>query len=297
MDCERFLSLLSAYIDGEVHGQEAERLEQHLAVCESCARELEALRRTTALLSANAEVEPPDFLLERIEAATVGRKGIFERVRARLERVPRYVQIAGASLAAAGLLAFVILTQPRNDHVARPVEVKPGLRQPTVVVTPSSTESESPRVQPYAKHVHKSGSSERVRRHTRPVLVASSQKSLSVKEARRTRTTAPSTLETSVKEKSETAGEEALTEAPETQPGTESEEKAEPAAVALVPDSSQPVEKKAGVVPERFVPQEDPSAIEQLRAKLAAKNKQRYEVKEDPVVGKKHTVTLVGFRF
>jgi anti-sigma factor RsiW len=36
--------LLSAYADGELHGDEAQRVRQHLAACTECARELSIIR-------------------------------------------------------------------------------------------------------------------------------------------------------------------------------------------------------------------------------------------------------------
>lgn len=76
MECHKVLSLLSEYYDGELGSAEAEVIESHLAACSCCSREFEALRRTTELLSAVTELEPPAYLLRQIGAATVDKPNL-----------------------------------------------------------------------------------------------------------------------------------------------------------------------------------------------------------------------------
>ena len=55
---------LSAYIDGQLSAAEAEALEQHLAACDACRRELEELRATVlALRDLPEEAIPRSFAL------------------------------------------------------------------------------------------------------------------------------------------------------------------------------------------------------------------------------------------
>src|SRR5512142_1925233 len=59
------LELLSAYLDDELSSRERARLEARLAVEPALRTELEALRRTVAVLHAAPEVTPPrSFVLD-----------------------------------------------------------------------------------------------------------------------------------------------------------------------------------------------------------------------------------------
>ncbi len=55
----RIQVLLSAYIDGEVTPSETVRVEEHVAGCEECERELGSLRATSSLLRSLPELEVP----------------------------------------------------------------------------------------------------------------------------------------------------------------------------------------------------------------------------------------------
>ena len=62
----RLRTLLSSYIDGEVSAQEARRVDEHLAGCAECRRELQELRATVELLGALPELAVHrSFQLER----------------------------------------------------------------------------------------------------------------------------------------------------------------------------------------------------------------------------------------
>ena len=54
----RLQELLSAYVDGQVSASEASRVQEHLAACAECRRELEALRATVSLLRSLPQVQP-----------------------------------------------------------------------------------------------------------------------------------------------------------------------------------------------------------------------------------------------
>ena len=54
----RLRELLSAYVDGQVSASEASRVQEHLAACAECRRELEALRATVSLLRSLPQVQP-----------------------------------------------------------------------------------------------------------------------------------------------------------------------------------------------------------------------------------------------
>ena len=54
----RVAGLLSSYIDGQVSRAERRLIEDHLAACDACSRELDELRRTVALLGGLPELRP-----------------------------------------------------------------------------------------------------------------------------------------------------------------------------------------------------------------------------------------------
>ena len=54
----RLRELLSAYVDGQVRASEASRVQEHLAACAECRRELEALRATVSLLRSLPQIQP-----------------------------------------------------------------------------------------------------------------------------------------------------------------------------------------------------------------------------------------------
>ncbi len=54
----RLRELLSAYVDGQVSASEASHVQEHLAACAECRRELKALRATVSLLRSLPQVQP-----------------------------------------------------------------------------------------------------------------------------------------------------------------------------------------------------------------------------------------------
>lgn len=65
MKCEWTMQDLSAYLDGELDSQRAQRLREHLAVCSECRRQAGALKQTASLVRAVPEVAPPSDLRAR----------------------------------------------------------------------------------------------------------------------------------------------------------------------------------------------------------------------------------------
>lgn len=83
-NCHRIKSLLSAYIDREMTGEEAYQIREHISQCASCELEFEELRRVKHLLSTLPAVEPSEHLLDQVKAnvftdepkPAISRKGI-----------------------------------------------------------------------------------------------------------------------------------------------------------------------------------------------------------------------------
>jgi len=68
--CERVRELLSAYHDGELHGEKAALVAQHLPGCIDCSREYAAMQRlSTAVRGEFQPLTAPDILRSRVRAA------------------------------------------------------------------------------------------------------------------------------------------------------------------------------------------------------------------------------------
>ncbi len=68
MNCRRISSLISAYIDGELTGEEMLEIRRHLHDCGSCQEQYESLRDTKQAIAHLAYAEPRSGLAERISA-------------------------------------------------------------------------------------------------------------------------------------------------------------------------------------------------------------------------------------
>ena len=60
MNCDDMKAMITAYVDGELGDEERRRLEEHLAGCESCRRELAETRALGEELSMIKFTEPSD---------------------------------------------------------------------------------------------------------------------------------------------------------------------------------------------------------------------------------------------
>jgi anti-sigma factor RsiW len=74
MTCERFEELLSAYLEGELSGEEKREMDIHIASCSACAELLSAFRETQEALSGFPEVEPGPALMARLYAVPEKKK-------------------------------------------------------------------------------------------------------------------------------------------------------------------------------------------------------------------------------
>src|SRR3954470_21939489 len=95
MSCNEIQNL-DAYADGELPADERSRIEQHLAICAACARELARLRKLSAIIGAYRPVLSSEAL-ERIHNA-VGQTwdvGIL-RIARRISAVAAAVVVAGS---------------------------------------------------------------------------------------------------------------------------------------------------------------------------------------------------------
>jgi predicted anti-sigma-YlaC factor YlaD len=103
---------LSEYLDGSLPERQRAAIAEHLPGCASCRGELEALRRTVALLRDLPSVEPPDALATRILAQIAEREAhptFFERARRGLSRVARSDFVPALGSVAALLVIAAVL--------------------------------------------------------------------------------------------------------------------------------------------------------------------------------------------
>ena len=101
MNCDTALELLSAMLDGELTDTEAERLQSHLAACESCRAVYDELVMIDAAVR-DDQAEPPDALRENVMTA------IRAEQRQKTTRKTRSWLLLG--IAAAAALALIILS-------------------------------------------------------------------------------------------------------------------------------------------------------------------------------------------
>ena len=99
----RLRDQLSAYVDGEVEGAAAQRLEKHLAGCDGCRLELEQLRATVAALHDLPEAQAPRSFTVSAERAA-GRR---PQTRAAAP-LALGVRLAAAGVAVALAAVFVV---------------------------------------------------------------------------------------------------------------------------------------------------------------------------------------------
>jgi anti-sigma factor RsiW len=122
--CERFIPLLSPYIDGELSPAERVNVERHLSACRDCASRAADLRAESALLRVGLEmavdeVDFKDFTQRVMARVTPERPPLMERLRISLSELFLYHRTAMvSSLATAAVLALVAIPMLMNRNDA-----------------------------------------------------------------------------------------------------------------------------------------------------------------------------------
>ena len=108
MRCARVKGLLSDYIDGLLDAERATLVENHLAKCGKCRKELESLRTLIHELRSLESVMAPDDFLASIHSR-LEKETFWERIKAFLF-IPARIRIPmeWATLAATVVIAFFV---------------------------------------------------------------------------------------------------------------------------------------------------------------------------------------------
>lgn len=111
--CERFVPLLSPYIDGELSPAERVHVERHLAACRECTGRTADLRAESGLMRVGLEmavdeVDFKDFAQKVMARVTPEKPPLMERLKLSLSEMFLYQRTAMfSSLATAAVLALV----------------------------------------------------------------------------------------------------------------------------------------------------------------------------------------------
>jgi len=119
---------LSSFLDGDLSDRRMERVARHVEACPTCARELAALRKISAALASQEEVEPRPGWLSRVEerVAAGARPASTARIRLRL----RLRLAGGIAAVAVGLVGVGLwLAPPPPAPVSFQDEVRQHLVQ------------------------------------------------------------------------------------------------------------------------------------------------------------------------
>ena len=86
MECREIQENLNNYIEGLFPPETVRLYEEHFALCSKCSGDLSDLRRSIELVTGLEEIEPPQWLTQKVmarvreEAASKQKKGIFENL-------------------------------------------------------------------------------------------------------------------------------------------------------------------------------------------------------------------------
>ncbi len=120
MDCDRVWDLLSVYADGEADANETAIVEEHIACCTTCARDLEFMQGTSAAVQAETQVAPPAAMRQAILNATIYKPTMQERFASAIRRSFSQSPVRYGALATAGAAAALTLTAIEGDLATAP---------------------------------------------------------------------------------------------------------------------------------------------------------------------------------
>jgi hypothetical protein len=112
MKCKRSQERLQDFLDETLEPAEQAELAEHLAACEACRGELEALRKVAALVGALDELPEPEGFLQGVRAR-LERVSVWERVRELLTR-PLRPGYAVPVIIVAFFVVFLVMNLPQR---------------------------------------------------------------------------------------------------------------------------------------------------------------------------------------
>ncbi len=119
-DCTEWLSL---QLDGLVEQQQREQLQAHLASCESCRAEWEAMQRVSSVLEAASEVAPPLDFAAKVASRLQQREARQRRVRGGIGLLEQHSIFSRTRSITSGAISggserYLIRTSVRASRVA-----------------------------------------------------------------------------------------------------------------------------------------------------------------------------------
>jgi len=127
MTCDEVRERLSAFLDEALAPEERRRVEAHLASCADCARELERLRQTVALLRRVEPARAPIGFVDRVVAAARPRPWYRRAAAALFLPLATKLPTEAVALAMMGLLAVYIFERAPDVHRAAQPQAPAGL--------------------------------------------------------------------------------------------------------------------------------------------------------------------------
>jgi hypothetical protein len=141
MECSKAKAILFEYADTDIPAEFREEVEAHLAVCRSCASQLEALKEQSDALRTLAKVEAPTEFLGQVRSR-LEKPPVLSRFKDRLSVLfagKRFFQVAGAAAMAVLVMATaqVVLRESGHKTLLSPAESPPPVGSPPSVEAPA----------------------------------------------------------------------------------------------------------------------------------------------------------------
>ena len=157
MRCKKAMAQFSAYLDGPLTVEERKAVREHLAGCERCRAELEALDRAAYAVADLPRLRAPSDLRDQVMAKLEG-------VKPAEARPPRWRMYWGAAAAVVFAVAIMLLTRsptPRGT-APEPIASVPRIIPPGVVAqadrrVPDGSKSSEAKLLPTAAHAQPLG--------------------------------------------------------------------------------------------------------------------------------------------
>lgn len=145
MDCDKYLELMSAALDGELTAEDRRALDSHLAVCPECAALYQTLCGQSAALR-ELDCEVPTDLKQRIMENLPEQEKPAEHIKP-VRWTPKTGRVIHwkrwAPVAAAACLALVVALVPKSGMMANKAQA-PGMAAPMPSSAPAGQEPRAP---------------------------------------------------------------------------------------------------------------------------------------------------------